>query len=253
MLSLRTASPSPDRGGRQIHHSNSSPPKVLSQDPTNYVRLRVDQPSASHFHQGLDQDSRAPENNEALSTQEASHPTCSIEQGSSTRVTRSPNRCRVESYHPVSTQDPRQPLVEVLSTAPKTRSGRSRRSSELSQYHQSMGNNASAMIRRSRSKIFREQGDSPETTVCALISPPLLQRCDFSVYASCVHLALEISTASKPLYKPKKTDRMISDRSLTRPLHLLKYLHVQAQSHRFGLVAQSQALPTSGKTRRLQR
>lgn len=172
MLSLQTTSPSPGRGGHQIHFNNLSPlSKVLSQDPINYVKLGANQPPASHFNQGVDQDGRGSEINKPLSIQQASHPKRRSEQGSSTRVTRLPNG--VESYPPVSTQGTRQPLVEVLSTATKTRSGRSRRSSSLSQYHQSMGNNASAMIRRSRSKIFREQGDSPETTVCASISPLL--------------------------------------------------------------------------------
>ena len=186
MLSLHTASPPRGRGGHQIHFSNLSLfPKVLPQDPTNYVKLGVNQPSASQFNQGLDQDGSVPENNEALNIQKASHPKRRIEQGSSTRacVTRSPNGSCVESYPPASVQGPRQPLVEVLSTASKTRTGRSRGSGALSQYHQSMGNNASAMIRRSRSKIFREQGDSPETTVCALISPSLPQRRDSSLYA----------------------------------------------------------------------
>ena len=214
MLSLHTASTSPGRGGHQIHFNNLSPlSKVLSQDPINYVELEVNQPSASHFNQGPDQDGRGSEINKPLSVQKASHPKRRSEQTSSTRVIGSPNG--VESYPPVSTQSTRQPLVEVLSTATKTRPGRSRRSSSLSQYHQSMGNNASAMIRRSRSKLFREQGDSPETTVCASISPSLPQPHNSVVYPPCVHVvvsskpaiqppyfALKISTTSEPL----KTD-----------------------------------------------
>ena len=174
MLSLPNASPPPGRKGHQIHISDLSP---LSKSPphdhrTHHVKLGVSQPS--HSNQGLDQDGTMPENSKALSIQKALHPKHIVEQGSSTRVTRSPNGFRVESYPPVSTQGPHQPLVEVSSPTADTRSGRRRRSSALSQYHQSMGNNASAMIRRSRSKIFREQGDSPETTVRALIPLSLL-------------------------------------------------------------------------------
>ena len=195
MLSLPTASPSPGRGGHQIQSNNlPSLSKVLFHDHINYVKLGVNQPSAPHFNQGQDQNGSGLEINKASSVQEASHPKHRIEQGSSTRVTRSPNG--VESHPPVSTQGAPQPLVEVLSTATKTRSGRSRRSSTLSQHHQSMGNNASAMIRRSRSKIFREEGDSPETTVCTLISPS--QPRDSRVYVSCVQVAL----SSKPAVQP---------------------------------------------------
>ena len=265
MLSLHTASQPPRQGGHQTNLSNLPPlSKVHPQDPTNYVNLGINQPSASHLNQGLDHDGNVPKNSKALSIQKASHPKPRTEQGSSSRVTHPPNGFHVESYPPISAQDPHQPLVEVSSTTAEIRSGRSRRSSALSQYHQSMGNNASAMIRRSRSKIFREQGDSPETTVCALTSLSMSQCRNPSVYASYVHvalsskpavqppcLALDISSASEP--PQLKTDRKLSNRSLTRPLHLLSYLHVQAQSRRFGSVAQGQPLQPSGKTRRRQR
>ncbi|KAL8792947.1 MAG: hypothetical protein Q9195_004444 [Heterodermia aff. obscurata] len=75
-----------------------------------------------------------------------------------------------------------------------------------------MGNNASAMIRRSRSKIFREQGDSPETTISdAAPSPPQLRPSTISPFR---FGSPKSSTAN--VRKEEEAATLIGDSSPTR-------------------------------------
>lgn len=171
MLSLRTASPSTRRGERQPLIRNSpSRSKALPLSPITRVSFAVKQASAPKTKQATQHHGQAPPKHDTpLSTQEALRRNGRFEQDSSNGATHPPNGLRVESPSPVHS-DPKI-FAGIPSVTTNSKLRKTRLSGALSQYHQSMGNNASSMLRKSRSKMVREQADSPETTVSAFMSP----------------------------------------------------------------------------------
>ena len=174
MLSLRTTSPLARQGEHHFHIENlPSPSKAPPQSPIDRINVTLKQEPVPHVRQDPRHHGRVPGHDTLLSTH--SKLEARTEQDTPSRGIHSPNALRIQSLPPVSDHNPRQSLVDTPSVDITSRSGEKLLPSALSQYHQSMGNNASTMLRKSRSKIFREQADSPETTVRAQNSLLLLR------------------------------------------------------------------------------
>ena len=174
MLSLRTTSPLARQGEHHFHIENStSSSEAPPQNPIDRIHVTLEQAPAPPVRQAPRHHGRVPGHDTLLSTH--SNLETRTEQDTPSRGIHQPNALRIQLLPPASKHNARQSLVDISSVGITSRSGERRLPSALSQYHQNMGNNATTMLRKSRSKIFREQADSPETTVCAQKSLLLLR------------------------------------------------------------------------------
>ena len=154
--------------GQQLFNHLPSPTRALPSSPTDQTVLVIEPPSTPPHEQGPFQYSPSPERDLSLDEHRTSRCELGIGQDSSCSITHAQNRSYVEPL-PLSHSSRQSPAARSSHTTESTLQ-ESSPPGTLSRIQQSMGNDISTILRKSRSKIFREaQADSPETSVSIVI------------------------------------------------------------------------------------